>query len=195
MKISNRAAEVLIGALVLIVVINFSINLYETKKLAFNSSKEYRLHASFDRIDGVGVGTTVTISGIKVGQVIDQQLDKQNYNAILTMTIDKEISLPVDTLAEIVSSSLLGDKYVSLVPGADSELLKDDGKIEFTQSSISFESLISKMLFGIESGKNKDQNSRNEVGVDGEEVEDEHREHKSEGNDKEASIFSNSNVG
>ncbi|MDZ5761527.1 outer membrane lipid asymmetry maintenance protein MlaD [Lyticum sinuosum] len=166
MKITNRTVEVLIGAFVLILVIKFIFIIQNSDRFSTNTNKEYILYASFDRVDGVNIGTPVSISGVKVGQVINQVLDNQTYNAVLTLAINKDINLPVDTLAEIISSSLLGEKYVSLVPGADSDMLKNNDKIEFTQSSISFESLISRMLFGMESGKNKESSLRNENSED-----------------------------
>ena len=47
----------------------------------------------------------------------------------------------------------MGDKYISLVPGAETEFLKDGDTIEFTQSSISIEALITKFVFGVDSSK------------------------------------------
>jgi phospholipid/cholesterol/gamma-HCH transport system substrate-binding protein len=55
--------------------------------------------------------------------------------------------LPDDTVAEIVSSGLLGDKYMSLVPGGSDKDLTPGGRIKFTQSSVSLEHLIGQMMF------------------------------------------------
>ncbi len=119
----------------------------------------YTLNAMFERVDGINIGSEVNVSGISVGKVVDKKIDLQNYNAILKMNIENNLKLPVDTSAEIASSNLLGDKYVLLVPGADSEYLQDGDAIEFTQSSINIEGLISKFAFGMEK---KDSNAKSE---------------------------------
>jgi phospholipid/cholesterol/gamma-HCH transport system substrate-binding protein len=95
------------------------------------------------------------ISGVKVGEVKSKRLDNTNYNAVLEISIEKDLKLPIDTSAEIVSASLMGDKYISLVPGAETDLLKDGDTIEFTQSSISIEGLITKFVFGLDNSKDE----------------------------------------
>ena len=48
------------------------------------------------------------------------------------MSIDPAIKLPVDSVATIASSGLLGDKYLSIVPGDEDEYIKPGGKIDHT---------------------------------------------------------------
>jgi len=151
---THKTIETILGILVLLLAGQFVVNAYtksESTKLFGKST--YKVYAAFDRIDGINVGSPVTLSGIKIGEVVDQRLDEESYNAVLGINIDQDHKLPNDTLAEIVSSSLLGDKYISLVPGAETTHLKDGDRIEFTQSSISFENLISKMVFGLDVNK------------------------------------------
>jgi phospholipid/cholesterol/gamma-HCH transport system substrate-binding protein len=50
-------------------------------------------------------------------------------------------------VAEILSSGLLGDKYLALVPGAADDMLKPGGVIKFTQSPMSLENLIGQYIF------------------------------------------------
>jgi phospholipid/cholesterol/gamma-HCH transport system substrate-binding protein len=120
----------------------------------FGSSKSYyTLRTAFERADGINIGNDISISGVKVGEVKDKRIDPNNYNALITITVEKGLELPVDTSAEITSSSLLGDKYISLVPGAEKDILKDGDTIEFTQSSINIEGLITKFFFGLDSAK------------------------------------------
>lgn len=148
--------ETIVGSIVLILCIFFVFIVYKNGSLdAYDNSNNYVLNASFERIDGIALGSSVMISGINVGKVVGQNLDTSSYNAILKLSIHGDIKLPVDTSAEIVSNGLLGDKYIALIPGADSESLKDGDYVEFTQSSISIENLISKMVFGLEMQQGK----------------------------------------
>ena len=138
--------ETLVGAFVLLVAgmfINTAINSSGVSKKA-----GYEITAQFDRIDGVGVGSDVRIGGIKIGTISEQNLDDKTYRASLTLSVDKNIKLPTDTSAEIASESLLGGKYVSLIPGAMDEYLQAGDEIEYTQSSINIEQLIGKFAFG-----------------------------------------------
>ena len=63
------------------------------------------------------------------------------------------IELPADSSAAIVSSGLLGGKYLSLVPGGDDRMLTDGGEITLTQSSVNLEDLIGRYIFGGQSGQ------------------------------------------
>ena len=64
-----------------------------------------------------------------------------------------DIELPADSSAQIVSASLLGGKYLSIVPGGDEVVLADGGEIEFTQSAVNFEDLLGQFIFSQSSGE------------------------------------------
>ena len=51
-------------------------------------------------------------------------------------------------MASIKTTGLIGDKYVSLSPGAEETYLEPGTRITMTESSIDIESLIGKMAFG-----------------------------------------------
>ncbi len=152
---NRNVFEIVVGIIVIICSGLFLIFAYKNEVISIKDDY-YVLYASFAKVEGINIGSDVNVSGVSVGKVINKKLDKQNYNAVLTMTIQKDLELPVDTSAEITSSSLLGDKYVLLVPGAETDSLRDGDTIEFTQSSINLENLISKFAFGIENNKQKE---------------------------------------
>jgi phospholipid/cholesterol/gamma-HCH transport system substrate-binding protein len=51
-------------------------------------------------------------------------------------------------VAAIKTSGLIGDKYVSITPGADDAMLKADDVILDTQAALDIEEMISKYVFG-----------------------------------------------
>lgn len=155
---SKNVIETIIGALVLILAFTFLYFAYKTTDLSQNNEQSYSVVAKFDRADGLNVGSDVKISGVKVGKVISQSLDKKTYQAIVTMLIHNDINIPTDSIAEIIGNGLLGEKYIALVPGSEEEYLKENGVVQFTQSSISFESLIAKFMFNSAQG-NQNQKS------------------------------------
>ena len=111
--------------------------------------------AQFDRIGSLTTGSDVRVSGIKVGTVTGLALDPKTFLANVRMSIDPSVQLPDDTVAEIVSAGLLGDKYLSLVPGGSEKDIPPGGRIKYTQSSVSLEHLIGQMMFSPTSGPKK----------------------------------------
>ena len=142
---SRNIVETILGAVVLAVAIAFLLWAYG--RSSAGDPGGYALKAKFDRVDGLEVGGDVKISGIKVGKVLAQQLDPATFRAEVTFSVRDGIEVPADSSAAIVSSGLLGGKYLSLVPGGDDLLLKDGGEITLTQSSVNFEDLIGRYIF------------------------------------------------
>ncbi len=144
----RNVIETLMGAVVLLVAAIFVYISYQSGNISTSSGNGYNLSANFQQTGGVSVGSDVRISGIKVGSVINQTLDSGSYLAKLTLNIKHDISLPRDTSAAIVSESLLGGKYVELVPGADEVKLENGDEIQYTQDAVNIEQLIGKFAFG-----------------------------------------------
>src|SRR5690242_6175498 len=73
----------------------------------------FTVFATFDEIGGLKPRAPVVISGVKVGQVKAITLDK-SYRARVELDLDPHVVLPVDTSASIVTSGVLGDRYIQL---------------------------------------------------------------------------------
>ena len=82
-----------------------------------------------------------------VGRVTGISLDTERYEAMVTMNIDKRYQFPKDTFANILTSGLLGEQYIGLVPGGDVEFLKSGEVVGKTQSAMVLEDLIGKFLY------------------------------------------------
>ncbi|PIZ33349.1 MAG: outer membrane lipid asymmetry maintenance protein MlaD [Alphaproteobacteria bacterium CG_4_10_14_0_8_um_filter_37_21] len=147
----NNFFETVIGFFVLSVAGIFLYFAYSAT--ASNSGSMYQLNAKFDRIDGLSVGNDVKLSGVKVGAISNIDVDPKTYRALVTFTIRNTIQLPIDSSADIVSDGLLGGKYIHLAPGAESDMLQDNEYLEFTQSAVNLEALISKFMFSSNSDK------------------------------------------
>lgn len=145
----HGVAETLTGALVLVVALIFLA--YAVAHSGRSASTGYPLHARFDNIAGLSVGSDVRIAGVKVGTVTDQQINPKSFDALVTFTVRDDIQLPKDTAALIASESLLGGKFISLSPGGDEADLKPGQTITITQSSISLEDLLGKFIFSVTS--------------------------------------------
>ena len=145
-KSFNNLIETILGLFVIGIAGYFMYYAYNSGQ-GGRSISGYSIVARFERIDGLNVGSDVKISGVKVGSVQGLQIDTESYQAKATLVIKHGVKIPTDSSAEIVSDGLLGGKYVAVVPGAEESVLKNKDEINDTQSSVSFEALLSKFLF------------------------------------------------
>jgi phospholipid/cholesterol/gamma-HCH transport system substrate-binding protein len=142
----KNIVETIVGSLVLGVAIFFFSYAYRIGGVN-ETLGGYSLVAKFEQIDGVSIGTDIRIGGIKVGSITKDYLDKDTYQAILELNINHDVKIPTDSIASVVSSGLLGKKYISISPGAELAMLSDNGEIIHTQSSVNLETLIGKFMF------------------------------------------------
>ena len=137
--------ETLIGAVVLVVAGLFLVFAYSTTNV--RPVRGYTVTAKFERVDGLSPGSDVRLSGIKVGTVVDQRLEPNTYLAVVTMSIEGSVRLPVDTVAQITSEGLLGGNFVSLVPGAEDKVVAPGGELRFTQAPVNLVQMLGRFIF------------------------------------------------
>lgn len=114
---------------------------------SFSFSPSYTLSAKFDNIGGLKVRAPVKSAGVVVGRVSSITLDTKTYQALVRIDMEKGFLFPLDSSAKILTSGLLGEQYIGLEAGGDETNLSDNGMIQYTQSAIVLESLISQFLF------------------------------------------------
>lgn len=115
---------------------------------SFSMDAGYQLTAQFDNIGGLKVRAPVKLAGVVIGRVESIRVDPETFRAEVSMRIDNRYQiLPLDTVAAIYTSGLLGEQYIGMSPGAEEALLKDGDRITLTQSSIVLENLIGQFLY------------------------------------------------
>jgi phospholipid/cholesterol/gamma-HCH transport system substrate-binding protein len=149
----GNVIETVMGAVVLVVAALFLFFAYSTSQV--RAVQGYQVTAQFERVDGIREGGDVRIAGVRVGSVVAESLDPKTYLVTVRMSVDPAYRLPEDTVAEIISSSLLGDKYMALVPGGSDKMIAPGGQIKYTQSPVSLENLIGQMIFSQPGGAKK----------------------------------------
>ena len=113
----------------------------------------YGVSARFSNVADLKDRAPVKIGGVTVGLVEQIILDPVTFEAIVSMKIDRRFSdIPTDSGASILTSGVLGDRYVGLDPGGALEPLTDGDEIFITQSAVVLETLISKYLFNSDKG-------------------------------------------
>ena len=115
---------------------------------SFSDEDGYTITARFENSGGLKIKSPVSAAGVKIGKVSAISFDPKTYESVVQMRINtKYNTLPDDTTASIFTAGLLGEQYVNLDPGGSDEYLKNDGKIEITQSAIILEKAIGQFLF------------------------------------------------
>lgn len=156
----NNLVETLVGAAVIVVAVIFLTFAYSGADSA-PAGGTYSLKARVTNITGVGVGTDVRISGIKVGTVTDLKLDQTTFEAILTLSVSQKYTLAQDTSLSVASESLLGGNFVALQPGGDFEnQLKDGDEILLATGTVDLLSLIQQAVFGSGGGSSSGSQSQ-----------------------------------
>ena len=112
-----------------------------------SSAPGYHLDAAFDNIGGLKLRAPVKAAGVVVGRVERITLDPQTYQAVVSMRIDQGYQFTKDTIASILTSGLLGEVYVGLDSGGDTQMLADNARIGKTQSAMVLEKLIGQFMF------------------------------------------------
>lgn len=126
----------------------FFLALQVSNLSSFTEQEGYTITARFENSGGLKVKSPVSAAGVKIGQVSNISFDPKTYESVVKMRINAEYnSIPDDTTASIFTAGLLGEQYVSLEPGGSGDFLKEDGKIEITQSAIILEKAIGQFLF------------------------------------------------
>ena len=115
--------------------------------LTLSNEPGYRVSAAFDNIGGLKLRAPVKAAGVVVGRVEQIHLDRQSYQAVVSMRIDRGYEFSRDTIASILTSGLLGEVYIGLDSGGDTQMLADGARITKTQSAVVLEKLIGQFLF------------------------------------------------
>lgn len=149
----RNAIETIMGAAVLLVAGFFVYFAYNSAEIKAVSG--YELNARFFKIGGLGKGSDVRISGIKIGTVLENRLDPVSFDAVVVMSIRPDVKLPADTVASIASSGMLGDKYIQLVPGSDTAILAAGSDIANTKDFRSLEDQVGEIIFLATGGDDK----------------------------------------
>jgi phospholipid/cholesterol/gamma-HCH transport system substrate-binding protein len=145
---TTRMMEILVGVFVAIGLASLFMLAMKVSNLSdFNQSGGYMVTARFENIGGLKVKSPVTVSGVRVGRVVGISYDSKEFNAVVTMQIDKSYNdFPIDTSASIYTAGLLGEQYIALEPGAEDDVLANGDGIEYTQSALVLENIIGQFM-------------------------------------------------
>ena len=137
--------ESIVGAVVLIVALSFLYFAWRASDVRVAAG--YSVTARFLNVGGLEAGSDVRINGVKVGSVTGRALERDTFDAVVTMTVGADFRLPTDSQASIVSNGLLGGKYVRIKPGRDTATIAAGGEITNTVDHKSLEDTVSEIIY------------------------------------------------
>lgn len=126
----------------------------------FSRYNRYSTH--FPAVDGLVSGSKVMLAGIQIGTVEGVSLDtgRQDVKVELKILTRYKNAIREDVFAEIATQGVLGDKYLTLLPGKpDAPVLKTGGELpgKASQNLTEFISKSDQLLFQLNSiAKNLD---------------------------------------
>ncbi len=118
----------------------------------FSSSKIIK--AEYDNVQGLTPASYVQLQGFNVGTVKEIALSSEHPGKVLvTMSVNKNLAIPNDSRASIVSLDLLGTKAVNLVKGVSVNMAKENQLIQGDVALGTIESLGAAATPAIDSAK------------------------------------------
>jgi phospholipid/cholesterol/gamma-HCH transport system substrate-binding protein len=110
-------------------------------------TKTYTVTAKFDNIGGLKPQAAIKSAGVVVGRVGEISFDDKSYQALVRLDLQPEYKFPKDSSLKILTAGLLGEQYVGIEPGGDTQNLVNGDRITHTQSATVLEDLINQFIY------------------------------------------------
>ena len=101
-----------------LVIISLAVLFWGLSYLKGNDIFKHRnyYYVVYERVDGLLESNKVTMNGYQIGQVKDIQFDPGKTGKLLvTLMIDASFQIPVNSLAQIISSDIMGTRSIKMV--------------------------------------------------------------------------------
>jgi phospholipid/cholesterol/gamma-HCH transport system substrate-binding protein len=138
-------AETGLGAVVLLAAVGF-LGYALAHAGGVGGGGGYPLKARFGEAGSLAPGATVTVAGVKIGEVSSVKLDPKTFLADATLTIQPSIQLPTDSTVKITQDSLLGGQHIAIEPGGATDNLKPGATFQNTQGAVDLFGLIGSVI-------------------------------------------------
>jgi len=153
--------DFLVGIFVILGVISLFFFAIKVSNISYKQEKGYTVEARFDNIGTLKKGASVKSAGVIVGQVESIVFNDKLFQAQVFIHLNNLYKFPKDSQLKISTTGLLGDQYLALEAGADTQTLNQGDIIQQTQSALVLEDLIGKFLYSKAQDMGKDNTSSN----------------------------------
>lgn len=112
MKLSNEIkTAILVLSGILMFIVGFS---YLKSNNIFSSDRAF--FAIYDDIEGVSVGTPVTVSGFNVGSIQDISFYQNTMDILVKFRVENKVKFSKNSVAQIYETGLIGGKALAILP-------------------------------------------------------------------------------
>lgn len=140
----NSKIEIIVGIFVIVGIVCMGYTSVKLGKVEFFNKEYYPVKAIFTSVTGLRPDTPVEISGVQVGKV--ENIKLKDYQAVVTLLIEKDIKIHKDAIASIRTKGILGERYIEISPGASNIVLKPGDVIFDTEPAFDMRSIIKKFI-------------------------------------------------
>lgn len=148
---SNRRYELGVGCLLLGAMAVLAFMALELGALSQLVSETTDVTAEFGNAAGLQVGAVVSIAGVPVGKVtgmaVDQDVHSDHFGAaVVSLALDTKSTVGRGSTVRIRMRSLLGEKYVEVLPGPrDAPAVQDGDRLAVDGEQLEIDELIAKL--------------------------------------------------
>jgi phospholipid/cholesterol/gamma-HCH transport system substrate-binding protein len=132
--------ETKIGVFVFLGLLSLFILSMQVNSFSNFGKKGYIIYAYINDATGLEKNAKIKLRGIDIGFLEDKKL--HNNEVILKLFIDKNVKIPKDSIITLSQDSMLGGKYVEIIPSNSNEFLASEDSIKRYKKIASFNEAI-----------------------------------------------------
>ena len=138
--------EVSVGLFVILGILALGYLSIKLGEIQLGTGNTYTITAVFSTVAGLKPAAAVEIAGVPVGQVDDIRLEE--YAAVVTLRLEKQIQLQEDAIISIRTRGLIGEKFIRITPGGSDHMIPPGGRAREVETPLDFEDLIGRYIQG-----------------------------------------------
>ena len=136
--------EAKVGIFVLLGIVILTFFTFRVSKMGGIGVKGYKLTVDFETAAGLEPKANVKMAGVPIGKV--EEIRLVGINARLVLRIRDGVRIPIDSVASIQTQGLLGEKYVEILPGQETDrMLPPGGRVAKTIPPANLDEIIRKV--------------------------------------------------
>jgi phospholipid/cholesterol/gamma-HCH transport system substrate-binding protein len=159
---ASRTTQLIVGIFTLVGIGALAVLSLRLGRIELIPEPGYTVYANFDNISGLKLGDRVEIAGVQVGKV--RAISLKGERARVALRLRKKVEVDDEAIAAIKTSGIIGEKFVSIAPGAG-DPLHDGGTIRQTESAFVLEDAIGQLINSSGTGGKKSEESGKEGGA------------------------------
>jgi phospholipid/cholesterol/gamma-HCH transport system substrate-binding protein len=103
------------------------------------TKKGYEIEAIISNANGLENRAKVKFQGVEIGYISSIKL--YGNNVLVRMKINEDVKIPEDSIVVLTQQSLLGGKYINILPGDSETILEANGILKRQKRNVSLEEM------------------------------------------------------